>query len=285
MSLELHIEDKPFDKSTELTIRKLVKEPGSFGEMGKDKENQILNKLKSKNIIVTVEQLRSIRSAIIKEHILFRYTKIKNMARKLYQQYRKDMSLQDLAVRYDFPALGIARQFLLLKYSKGKVKEMMKDPDTISNDKLKADVKYVIDNRLDLFITADQADQAQYAMDYEEHIGNYLTDNNVKFKTQEELSDIQISESGRAICTPDFLLVTPTIINGAEVKWIDAKNFYGAKTFMISKSIEKQIKKYVNAYGSGSIFFSQNYSIELRNTINKKFGDTDILFVNFPKVL
>ena len=39
----------------------------------------------------------------------------------------------------------------------------------------------------------------------------------------------------KAINTPDFLILSNLEINGIKINWIDAKNFYGAYTYLIRK--------------------------------------------------
>ena len=53
---------------------------------------------------------------------------------------------------------------------------------------------------------------------------------------------------GKAISTPDFLLNTPILLDDTEIKWIDAKNFYGSDSKFIKSKILKQTKKYINKW-------------------------------------
>ena len=89
------------------------------------------------------------------------------------------------------------------------------------------------------------------------------------------LTEEQIKLYGKPINTPDFLILSDLFINDKKINWIDAKNFYGANTFLINKKIKKQVSKYINQYGFGCIMFSLNFSEKL------KFND--VLLINFPK--
>jgi hypothetical protein len=64
---------------------------------------------------------------------------------------------------------------------------------------------------------------------------------------------------GRRVISPDILLLDPVIINGTPIRWIDAKNYYGAH--IVSKRlIAKQLASYVNEWGPGAIVFGMGYS-------------------------
>ena len=66
--------------------------------------------------------------------------------------------------------------------------------------------------------------------------------NKVRFKTQEDLTKEQMEKYGRPINTPDFLILSDFYINNKKINWIDAKNFYGANTFLIKKKLENRQK-------------------------------------------
>lgn len=55
------------------------------------------------------------------------------------------------------------------------------------------------------------------------------------------------------------MLLDPVIINGTPIRWIDAKNYYGAH--IVSKRlIAKQLASYVKEWGPGAIVFGMGYS-------------------------
>ena len=114
-----------------------------------------------------------------------------------------------------------------------------------------------------MFTQANKDESAKKAEEFEIKLGKLLTRHGVRFKTQEELVEEQIKLYGKPINTPDFLILDDLRINGYKIGWIDAKNFYGARSWFIRLSIEKQIKKYVNEWGTGAIVFSMGYSDEL----------------------
>lgn len=81
----------------------------------------------------------------------------------------------------------------------------------------------------------------------------------LRCRTQEDLCAEQVEQYGRRVISPDLLLLDPVIVNGTPVRWIDAKNYYGAH--IVSKRlISKQLASYVKEWGPGAIVFGMGYS-------------------------
>ena len=69
----------------------------------------------------------------------------------------------------------------------------------------------------------------------------------------------QLASHGRRVISPDILLLDPVLINGVPIRWIDAKNYYGAH--IVSKRlISTQLSNYVKEWGPGAIVFGMGYS-------------------------
>ena len=66
-------------------------------------------------------------------------------------------------------------------------------------------------------------------------------------------------------------------INNKKINWIDAKNYYGANTTLIKKTIKKQMDKYNKEFGSGAIIFNLGYSSALNNFID----NNKIILISF----
>ena len=62
-----------------------------------------------------------------------------------------------------------------------------------------------------------------------------------------------------------------------EIKWIDAKNFYGSDIEFIVLKIKKQIKKYLESYGSGCIIFNYGF--------NSKLSFQDVLILDYDSLI
>jgi hypothetical protein len=86
-----------------------------------------------------------------------------------------------------------------------------------------------------------------------------LRSQGIRFKTEDELGDEQHAKYGRRVISPDILLLDPVIVNGTPIRWIDAKNYYGAH--IVSKRlISRQLESYVKEWGPGAIVFGMGFS-------------------------
>ena len=267
--VNININTQPLSSNEEEIIKRYAIRPGHYEAIGqKEKENTIKILQTDENIKVLPELFDSIRSAHIKNKIIMRHTKLQHNVKHFYKLFKLGKKIIDLSLKYDFPPMAIVRQFLLLKTNKHNVKSLLQNPSKIPDEKLRNEIKMIEENRLDVFVTLDQSTTQDYAETFEVNMGEFLKQHGVKFKTQDELSQEQISKHGKAINTPDFLIESDLTINGKKINWIDAKNFYGADTWMINKSITKQTKKYVDEWGSGAIWFSLGFSEKLKINSN-----------------
>lgn len=262
--VNININNSPLPINVENKVKEHVVIRGNYGMLSKEEKENILNKLSNESISISIQVLDSIRSLYTKDKIIFRHEKLKRNINNLYSQFKSGKSIMELSQKYDFPPMAIVRQFLMEKYNKKEVKSLLKDPSKINNDRLRNDIKYIQDNNMDIFVTLDQSTVQEHAETFELDLGDFLRSNGVRFKTQDELSQEQIDEHGKPINTPDFLIESDLTINGEEVNWIDAKNFYGADAWMIKRSIHKQTKKYIDRWGKGVIWFSLGFSENLK---------------------
>jgi len=87
------------------------------------------------------------------------------------------------------------------------------------------------------------------------------------------LLEHKLKEEGSA-STPDVLILDDLYINDKLVTWVDSKNYYGSTSFSFLKKLEKQIKRYDEAFGLGAVIF--------RLGLNKKMTETfkNTLFID-----
>ena len=69
---------------------------------------------------------------------------------------------------------------------------------------------------------------------------------------------------GRAVITPDLLLLDDVRINGIPCAWIDAKHFFGAALGFPRKKTQKQVDRYVAEYGYGAVVYRHGFCNSLR---------------------
>ena len=64
-------------------------------------------------------------------------------------------------------------------------------------------------------------------------------------------------------------------INDIKINWIDAKNFYGSNIRFTKQKTIKQISKYINEYGTGTIIYKLGFSdkLEFEKTVLMGFDE------------
>lgn len=205
---------------------------------------------------------KTLKSMIIlhtQNKIIKNYRKVYKNKKKIYNEYKKN-NILDLSVKYNIPPLTIFRIILKVRgFNKNKIKKIISEgiDDPYDNKQLKIAIKN------DYYTGTNKEKQLQKSLDYEYKIQKFLDKYNISYYTQDELI------KKNSLLTPDFLIKSDLQINNINIYWIDAKNFYGGYTRNNILNLQKQSKKYNNAFGSGAFIFSKNFSekIKIKNTL------------------
>jgi len=249
-------------KSEKYVIKLLNKKPYKiYGKIDDNELNNIYNKINKKfNVKITKEIILSIRSAYVKNHMINNNTNnIINNSNKIINDYNDNINILKISNKYDISPLNLLRFIFKNKYS-NKLTYLIKHTELLNNYD-KSQLQLAIDN--DEYALIDNSKILKDATNYELLIQDFLTKNNIKFKTQNQLVEEQIKLYGSPINTPDFLILSNLFIDDFKINWIDAKNYYGSNIYFIKKSITKQIKKYNSEYGTGCIVFNLGFSEKL----------------------
>jgi Protein of unknown function TPD sequence-motif len=204
---------------------------------------------------LNIKLIKSLRSQYVNDLIIKNFHKVKFNI--ISQEYEKVL-ITDLAKKYVLPPVILLR----IIFGKKNFSSILnkENPNLTSYDKEQIDLAI----KHDAFSIVDNQKKLEHSLLFEKKIEKILKKHNIKYKTQDDLSDEQIKEHGHAISTPDFLLVDSNLyINNIKINWIDAKNFYGANTDFIKKKTRKQIEKYIRLYGTGCIVFNLGISDKL----------------------
>ena len=259
--ININIYHISYDLEIKLANALLIK--GNYKKLNTRQIDKLKRYIIKKKLRLQIEDILSIRSAYMTMKIMKNSNRLKNSINKIYKLYGKNRSLKELSKKYDLPPIPLIKNILYKKkYSKDMVKSFFYGENLNKlNDFDSKQLIFAIEN--DIFNKVVQTSQIENSENFEIEVGNFLKKHNIKFKTQDDLVKEQIEKYGRPINTPDFLILSEFYINNKKINWIDAKNFYGANTYLVKKKIKKQVKKYINKYGDGSIFFSLNFSEKL----------------------
>jgi len=215
------------------------------------------------------EIILSIRANLMRDHMITNHKKVMSSKYNIIDDYVNGMGILELSTKYDGSPLNLLRLIFAKKYGK-KLTQLIKK-NKILSPRDKKELELAISN--DLYALINQDDVLKKSTNFELRVQKILDLNDIRYKTQEQLAEEQIKKSNIATNTPDFLILDDLYINGIKINWIDAKNFYGLNTPYIKKRIKHQIKKYLNAWGSGAIIFNLGFSSKL--IVN------NILFMDF----
>lgn len=158
-------------------------------------------------------------------------------------------SVLSLSRKYNLSPIMVLRQILSeLNYSDSAIKNMLTNNSDELPPKFKAEINDIL--AADINSQSNMKNIHQSAQNYEEKVAKWLSDNGIKFTTEDELR-----KQNKSI-TPDFYLEEPIKINGQLIHWIDAKDYvlYGCK--LVASKLKKQTKKYTETFGRGALIFS-----------------------------
>ena len=266
MIITLNKTSKIGDKIEKYIIKKTKKPaPKCYQRLTDSTIDKIINKVKHRfNKTINRHVIISINSSYMKDYIINNYYKLKQNENKIIKEYPHTNILL-LSQKYDLSPVTIFKLVFEQKYNV-KLSNIIKNTHILDDYDAKQFNKAV---KHDIYFQLDQTQSMEDAINFENNVEQFLINNNIKYKKQKELVEEQKKLYGQAINTPDFLIESELIINNMRIKWIDAKNYYGANINFIKNKIKKQIKKYISSYGTGCIVFSlgHNNNLNILNTI------------------
>jgi hypothetical protein len=268
----------PINKKLEKHI--FYKTTYSFLPFIKINENQykkIFSIIKSKkSSYITKDVIDSIKNICVKNQIIYKSITIKQNINEIINLYKSNNDIYILSQLYLYPAITLLKVIFNKIYpelSKKNIKELfeLEQNQTYFKHKLTQYDLYNVSlaREIDEYSIVNEKIQLEEATKFEHIIGTILNKLNIKHRTQEELVNEQQKLYGHPISTPDFLLESTLMFDNMEIKWIDAKNFYGANIKFVYEKIKDQTKKYINNYGNGLIIFSHGYSDSLQNKFDE----------------
>ena len=276
ISLNLDISIDVLPDEVEKEIIKLInkKAPNCYKKLS-DRETKylqenIINNLNFTKYNINLEQIQSIRSSYVKNKMIKKHSYLLSNKKNIVNDYKNKRNILYISKKYDGSPLNIMRIILSQTNSKEKVKKLFNKPQLLDDYDYK---QFEIAKENDDFALVNQDEIQEKAENFERQIEEILKKMNIKYKTQNQLAKEQIKSHGKPFSTPDFLIESELTINGHEIKWIDAKNFFGSNVSFIKTKIIDQTKKYIKNYGKGSIIFNLGF--------NQSYSDSNILFLSW----
>jgi len=197
---------------------------------------------------ITPAQLLTMRSSILKNKVIERFKLMFRGLHNISAEYGRGIGILTLSQTYDFPPLHLMHA--ILRFRNGGRKTNAADLTGRDSEQFK--LAYNID------ITSGHNDikTARDAADAEAAFVARVRSLGIPLKDQADLTAEQELSHGRAIITPDILFTAPVRINGADVHWIDFKNYVGADIAFLRASNHKQASRYVDKFGAGAFAYA-----------------------------
>jgi hypothetical protein len=246
----------PVKRQTERQACDLVMIPGEWGFLDDDDVEMIANRLTKHNM--SVEQGLSLRKALMQEKTVYGHHRMMSKSNSFSKRYENGESIMQLSRRFDYPPVAIFRAILTARgWSKVKIRDSLRAPDKRLNERDAEEFRTAEEK--DRVTNVDQGETAVRADLFEVVVQNYLDKMGIKYRRQEDLLAEQQKEHGRPLNTPDFLIMDELKINGENIAWIDAKNFYGANVSFAKKKTKKQMNRYIDEWGTGAIVYRHGF--------------------------
>ena len=255
-TIELEWPSKSISKTDEKIVADMVVVKGCYGPLDAQQMDQIQNTIKSTQM--SLSQAISLRSAYLQQKVMYRHQILRTQAKSVSNQYKMGHSVLDLAKRADQPPMNMFRVILSeMKWEKNKIKRALRDPKTFKERERK---EFLAAESMDIVSMVNQNEIHENSEKFEDLLSVWLEQKGVRFARQKELETEQKEEFGKAVLTPDFLLLDTVIINGKLCHWIDCKAFYGANLQFTIKKTKQQMKRYIDHWGTGAIVYLQGFS-------------------------
>ena len=255
----------PVPVEEEIATSRHVVEKGYWAMFEKTFTGKKLKKLEEflSSTSMTIEQAKSLRNSILQDKVRNTHHKVVNKSKKLHERYLAGESVLSLSRELDCPPLAIYRALLSeMGHSKGQIKKIIKANGHGLDQRAIDELRIAEDN--DFISSTDQDRVRKEAQEFEDRLEIFFKEKGIRFITEGNSTQWQKKTVGKAVATPDILFLDNVTINGKQINWIDAKNFYGSslskRTVNDSK---KQMKKYHEHFGSGAIIYAHGFSSDI----------------------
>ena len=273
--VEIKWKTKAVTKEVQSKAGKIACIPGEFGFLPEERVQEIAAKLGG--LPISLEQALSLRAALNQEKSVYSHSKLMRRSNELSRRYDSGESVIALSKRFDAPPVNTFRAILTGRgWTKTRIKDTLnKNPSKLNKRDRE---QFELAESVDRVSSVNQTETQTAAEVFEEILCSYFESVGVRFRRQEELLREQTKSEGRAIITPDLLLLDDVRINGIPCAWIDAKHFFGADLKFPKKKTQKQVDRYVAEYGQGALVYRHGFcdGLRLRGAIQLDSSPLDL---------
>ena len=273
--VEIKWKTKAVTKEVQTKAGKIACIPGEFGFLPEERVQEIAVKLDG--MPISLEQALSLRAALNQEKSVYSHSKLMRRSNELSRRYDSGESVIALSKRFDAPPVNTFRAILTGRgWTKTRIKDTLnKNPSKLNKRDRE---QFELAESVDRVSSVNQTETQTAAEVFEEILCSYFESVGVRFRRQEELLREQTKQEGRAILTPDLLLLDDVRINGVPCAWIDAKHFFGADLKFPKKKTQKQVDRYVAEYGQGALVYRHGFceGLRLRGAIKLDSSPLDL---------
>ena len=273
--VEIKWRTKAVTKEVQSKAGKIACIPGEFGFLPEERVQKIAAKLDG--LPISLEQALSLRAALNQEKSVYSHSKLMRRSNELSRRYDSGESVIALSKRFDAPPVNTFRAILTGRgWTKTRIKDTLNKNPSKLNKRDKE--QFELAESVDRVSSVNQTETQTAAEVFEEILCSYFESVGVRFRRQEELLKEQTKSEGRAIITPDLLLLDDVRINGIPCAWIDAKHFFGADLKFPKKKTQKQVDRYVAEYGQGALVYRHGFcdGLRLRGAIKLDSSPLDL---------
>ena len=272
--VEIKWKTKAVTKDVQRKAGKIACIPGEFGFLPEERVQEIAAKLDG--MPISLEQALSLRAALNQEKSVYSHSKLMRRSNELSRRYDSGESVIALSKRFDAPPVNTFRAILTGRgWTKTRIKDTLnKNPSKLNKRDRE---QFELAESVDRVSSVNQTETQTAAEVFEEILCSYFESVGIRFRRQEELLKEQTKQEGRAIITPDLLLLDDVRINGVPCAWIDAKHFFGADLKFPKKKTQKQVDRYVAEYGQGALVYRHGFcdGLRLRGAIKLDLSPLD----------
>ena len=181
-----------------------------------------------------------------------RYYHVKTLVPELTREWKKGVSLSDLARRINFPPVLTASMVMQqMNVPKSTFTNYVHNPGMITDQRLKAEITKILSEDL-VYSPQGTTMMWERGKEVERIVKVWLTENKIRFITEYD------AKKSQHIKTPDFRLEFPVKMFGKWVNWIECKASFGDDV-EVKRDYFKQLVHYVDLFGQGIVVYWYGY--------------------------